>query len=51
MTITLTQIIILFLTTVGLSVLLLLIGVFLGYSLSRKTQGYRDVVEDQDITE
>lgn len=26
-------------------------GIAIGYHLSRKTQGYRDVLEDQEMTE
>jgi uncharacterized protein YneF (UPF0154 family) len=51
MTITLTQILIGSGIVAIFSVILLTGGIFIGYYLSRKTLGYRNVVEDQDITE
>lgn len=31
--------------------LLLIVGILIGYHLSRRTQGFRNVLEDQDETE
>lgn len=51
MTLTITQIGIIAGIIVFTASFLLIVGISIGYHLSRKTQGFRNILEDQDETE